>query len=100
MRKIIILLLFLSVFSCKKVQKGILGVNPNYTIEKKWSGDVLISDLNFAKSVNTSCKLSTPFFDRTKNQIKSDNLKCALSKIKYDYEILNSINTGIYIGNI
>lgn len=100
MKKIIILLLFLNVFSCKKVQKGILEVNPNFTIEKKWSGDVLISDLNFAESINTSCKLSTPFFDRTENQIRADNLKCALSKIKYDYEILNSINTEIYIGNI
>lgn len=102
MKYIITLLSFLSLFSCKKVQENVSEpkISNEMVIDKDWAGDALISDLNFVNSVNISCKLNTSFFDRSEQQIKEDNAKCVLSKINFDYEKLDSVNTRTDIGNI
>lgn len=102
MKNIIILLFFLSFFSCKKGQESISNkVNSNETtIDKNWNGDTLISDINFINSINSSCKLNTAFFDRSEKQIKKDNEKCALSKIKFNYEKLDSLKNKVIVGKL
>lgn len=91
------LLCFLSIFSCKKAQENINIISKGVVLKKEWKGDSLISDLN---SIDKTCKLNNAFFGRSDKQIQDDNLKCALSKIKFDYEKLNSLKTKFSIGNI
>ena len=81
--------------NCKKVVD-----TKEININKKWQGDTLISDAKFINSINSTCKLNSPFFGRTETRIKEDNTRCALSKIKFDYEKLNTIKTKTSIGNI
>ncbi|MGU3373827.1 hypothetical protein [Chryseobacterium sp. M5A1_1a] len=99
---LIILLSFLSIFSCKKAQeKTSTQPTSNTTIiDKNWNGDVLISDSSFINTIDSSCQLNTTFFDRSEKQIEEDNLKCALSKVKFDYDKLNSINNRITVGKL
>lgn len=100
MKKLIIILCFLSIFSCKKPQENINTISKEVVLKKEWQGDLLISDFNFVNSIDKTCKLNSAFFGRSDKQINDDNLKCALSKIKFDYEKLNSIKTKFSIGNI
>ncbi|BFO66895.1 hypothetical protein [Chryseobacterium sp. KCF3-3] len=102
MKNLIILLSFLSIFSCKKAQENISkpSFSQEISIDKNWNGDALISDLNFVKSINPTCKLKTTFFNRSEKQVEEDDSKCALSKIKFDYEKLNSLNKKSNIGKI
>ncbi|MEC3875467.1 hypothetical protein [Chryseobacterium salviniae] len=98
MKKIIIILCFLSIFSCKKTQENV-SIN-TIELNKEWQGDLLISDLNFVNSIEPTCKLNSSFFGRTDKQIKEDDLKCALSKIKFNYEKLNSLKSKTFVGKI
>ena len=101
MKNLIFILCFLSIFSCKKSQENISKPISNIAVlDKQWQGDLLISDLSFINSIDASCKLNTPFFDRSEKQINDDNSKCALSKIKFDYEKLNSLKNKTSIGKI
>ena len=101
-KQIFFIIAILCLFSCKKTQenKSKTTVSNEVFIDKIWNGDVLISDLSFVNSIDSSCKLSTTFFNRSEKQIKEDDSKCALSKIKFDYGKLNSINKKIHIGNL
>ncbi|KMQ60087.1 hypothetical protein ACM46_17745 [Chryseobacterium angstadtii] len=102
MKNLVILLSFISIFSCKKAQENVSKPPfPQETsIDKNWSGDVLISDLNFVSSINSTCKLNTTFFNRSEKQVEHDDAKCVLSKIKFDYDKLNSINKKNIIGKL
>ena len=101
MKNLIFILCFLSIFSCKKSQENISKPISNIAVlDKQWQGDSLISDLSFINSIDASCRLNTPFFDRSEKQINDDNSKCALSKIKFDYEKLNSLKNKTSIGKI
>lgn len=100
MKNLMIFLCFLSIFSCKKSQENTKTISKEIVLKKEWQGDLLISDFNFVNSIDKTCKLNSAFFGRIDEQIKDDNLKCALSKIKFDYEKLNSIKTKFSIGNI
>ncbi|SEM42199.1 hypothetical protein SAMN05421856_103133 [Chryseobacterium taichungense] len=102
MKKIIIILCYLSIFSCKKTQEkiSINAISKTFELNKAWQGDPLISDLNFVNSIGPTCKLNDSFFGRADNQVKDDNLKCALSRIKFNYEKLSSLKSKISIGNI
>lgn len=102
MKNLIILLSFLSIFSCKKAQENVSkpSFSQEISIDKNWNGDKLISDLNFVSSINPTCKLKTTFFDRSEKQIEEDDAKCTLSKIKFNYEKLNSINKKNIIGKL
>lgn len=100
MKNLIIFLCFLSIFSCKKPQENINTVSKEVVLKKEWQGDLLISDFNFVNSIDKTCKLNSAFFGRSDKKMKDDNLKCTLSKIKFDYEKLNSIKTKFSIGNI
>ena len=101
MKNLIFILCFLSIFSCKKSQENISKPISNIAVlDKQWQGDLLISDLSFINSIDASCRLNTPFFDRSEKQINDDNSKCALSKIKFDYEKLNSLKNKTSIGKI
>lgn len=100
--KSFLLLMIGCIFYCKKAQGNSLNknVSQEVNLDKNWTGDMIISDLSFVKSINTSCKLDTPFFGRSDKKIKEDNTKCVLSKIKYDYSKLNSLQTKTFIGSI
>jgi len=100
MKNIIIILCFLNMLSCKKVHENINSNSKQFSLNKDWQGDILISDLTFVNSINTTCKLNTPFFERSDKQVKDDNLNCTVSKIKFDYEKLNSLKDKTSIGNI
>lgn len=102
MKNLIIILSFISIFSCKKAQENISKppFSKEISIDKNWSGDVLISDLNFVSSIDPTCKLNTTFFNRSEKQVKEDDAKCALSKIRFDYDKLNSINKKYSIGKL
>ena len=101
MKNLIFILCFLSIFSCKKSQENISKPISNIAVlDKQWQGDSLISDLSFINSIDASCRLNTPFFDRSEKQINDDNSKCALSKIKFDYEKLNYLKNKTSIGKI
>lgn len=102
MKKIIIILCYLSIFSCKKTQEkiSINAISKTFELNKAWQGDPLISDLNFVNSIEPTCKLNGSLFGRADNQVKDDNLKCALSRIKFNYEKLSSLKSKISIGNI
>lgn len=102
MKNLIIILCLLSIFSCKKAQEN-FNLNTNakkITLNKEWQGDSLISDLNFINTIDSTCKLNDGFFERSDKQIKDDNLKCALSKIKFDYEKLSSLKSITSLGSI
>ncbi|PKF74952.1 hypothetical protein CW752_06575 [Chryseobacterium sp. PMSZPI] len=102
MKPFLALLLFLSILSCKKAQGNISNqiISNKITIDKNWNGDPLISDINFVNSIDASCKLNTPFFNRSEKQVKEDDAKCALSKIKFSYDKLDSINKKITVGRL
>ncbi|WP_347217267.1 hypothetical protein [Chryseobacterium sp.] len=99
MKNLIIILSFLSFFSCKKDHQK-TTIPEEISIDKKWAGDILISDINFVKAINASCKLNNPFFDRTEQQIREDDQRCILSKIKYDYSTLDSIKAKTFMGSV
>ncbi|SFN25531.1 hypothetical protein SAMN05421594_1871 [Chryseobacterium oleae] len=102
MKNLVILLSFISSFSCKKALENVSkpSISQEISFNKNWSGDVLISDLNFVSSIDPTCKLNTIFFDRSEKQVKEDDAKCPLSKIKFDYDKLNSINKKNIIGKL
>jgi len=98
MKNLIILLYLLSI-SCEKAQKRISTPSLLNTIstDKNWNGDILISNLNFVNSIDSTCKLMTPIFNRSDKQVEVDDTRCAVSKIKFDYDKLNTINKKIVI---
>lgn len=102
MKILFIIISFLSLNSCKKAQENISiqVIAENFSSNKEWEGDHLISDLNFVNSIDSTCRLQTTFFDRSNKQIEKDEKNCTLSKIKFDYEKLNSLKTKISIGKI
>lgn len=102
MKNLIILLAFLSLLSCKKEKDSISNqtILKNINLNPNWIGDKNISDFNFINSINSSCKLNSSFFNRSEKQIKEDNLKCVLSKIKFDYSKLDSLKNKVSIGKL
>lgn len=88
-------------FSCKKITNKSDKINSNQvSINNQWNGDKLISDLDFVSQINTSCLLTSSYFNRSEEEVKQDNLKCVLSKINFDYSKLDSLKGRRIIGNL
>lgn len=102
MKNLIICLCFLCIFSCKKTIPNYheQEIKKSSTVNIDWRGDKLISDFNYIKRIDSSCKISTSFFNRSLKQIKQDSINCVLSKIKFDYSKLLSLKKAISIGKL
>lgn len=95
------LVCFSALLSCKKVtDKSTKIVSDQVYINNQWSGDKLISDLGFVDQINISCLLTSPYFDRSEEEVKQDDLKCILSKINFDYSKLDSLREKKIIGHL
>ncbi|WET49250.1 hypothetical protein PYS58_22290 [Chryseobacterium indologenes] len=96
-----LLIVFFTMFSCKKITNKSDKINSNQaSINNQWNGDKLISDLDFVSQINTSCLLTSSYFNRSEEEVKQDNLKCVLSKINFDYSKLDSLKGKKIIGNL
>jgi hypothetical protein len=95
-----LIIIFVLISCNKKENISVNKVSEKIVLNREWKGDPLISDSIFVNSINKTCRLNTPFFERSDKRIKDDNLKCTLSKIKFDYERLNSLKVKTSIGNI
>lgn len=101
MKYLVILMCFFTTFSCKKITNKSDKINSNQaSINNQWNGDKLISDLDFVSQINTSCLLTSSYFNRSEEEVKQDNLKCVLSKINFDYSKLDSLKGKKIIGNL
>lgn len=101
MKYLVILMCFFTIFSCKKITNKSDKINSSQvSINNQWNGDKLISDLDFVNQINTSCLLTSSYFNRSEEEIKQDDLKCILSKINFDYSKLDSLKGKKIIGNL
>ncbi|WP_300491824.1 hypothetical protein [Flavobacterium sp.] len=100
MRNIMSILCFLSLLSCKKTEEDINVKSKEITLNKEWQGDIAISDLDFANSIYPTCRVSGDFFERSGEQMEADKTECILSKIKFDYEKLESVKARVSAGKI
>ncbi|MEP6803043.1 MAG: hypothetical protein ABI892_00865 [Flavobacterium sp.] len=91
MKRIIILVVSLILFSCKDSKLKESKNTNDFIISNLWIGDSIISNLDFINDINNSCKINGSFFNRSKNEIEHDNANCVLSKIKFDYSSLEGL---------
>lgn len=97
MKKYIIFFSIFLLISCKQNAQEKVQIDDKFIINDLWTGDSLISNRDFINSINSSCKIRGTFFNRSANEIKDDDSKCALSKISFEYDKLDTVEK-VFIG--
>lgn len=96
----------LIIISCNKIKEDKVGIETNTEIKKQFTiafnykGDPLIGDLDFVKSIDSTCRIDGSYYEQTKEESKADKERCVLNKIKFNYESLQKLKTRILVDSL